>query len=125
MLKITVNIGFITNSSSVVFHFPKELLEFPKVKTFMEKYGIIDGFVGYDLWSRQSCSSLLVNQQQFQEANVQFQDAEYKIYAPAIDDTKAAIIYGDEYETITSELAKIIEECAKENNISVSSSSYN
>ena len=70
--QISVNIGFVTNSSSVVHHFPRELLEHPKVKAFIEKFELQDGFVGEDLWNRDACSSFLVDADQKAEVTRSF-----------------------------------------------------
>jgi len=117
MKKLTAVTGFITNSSSVVYHFPMSALENPKIKLFMERNGLIDsdgschGFIGDDLWNRAYCSSIVFTADEKQGAitNLRGDDAEY--YCPPVIDMQSddfVIIYGDEYESLAADFAHLL-----------------
>lgn len=112
MKKITVNIGFITNSSSVVHHFPKEVLEHPKVKSFIETYGIQNGFVGKDMWRRDECTTLAVTKEQKKDVRNQMDYGSDYCNGPSIDvdSDDIVLVYGDEYSTIVQALMAVIGE---------------
>jgi hypothetical protein len=114
--QISISIGFVTNSSSVVHHFPRELLNHPKVKTFIEKFELQDGFVGDNLWHRDRCGSFLVSADQKAEVARNFSgdnslsDDDYQCKGPAIDmdPDQVVLIYGDEYGSIASSLCSLL-----------------
>lgn len=114
MKQISINIGFVTNSSSVVHHFPKELLEHPKIKVFLEKFEIQNGFVSDKLDCRELCASFLVTTEQKEEA-IKFisenDDVDFKI---DLDQNKFVLIFGDEYSTIVSQLCFLLRRILKE-----------
>lgn len=107
-IKISVNTGFITNSSSVVHGFDQELLEDPDVAAFIQTYGMSEGFVG-DVWYR-SETTFAVTPEQKQEVREAFSTSEFssRSIPGDNDDDSVIIVYGDEYETITSELANLL-----------------
>lgn len=115
--RITVNIGFITNSSSCVYYFPKRVLEDPEVQAFIEAHDLENGYVGSSLWNRGGCSSFLVTKAQKQEAKREL----WSYDGPAAeeptgsisstidpDDDGAYVIYGDEYRDTTHLLCEIL-----------------
>ena len=114
--QISISIGFVTNSSSVVHHFPRELLDHPKVKAFIEKFELQDGFVGDDLWHRAQCGSFLVTPEQKAKVERDFRgdnhlsDGDYQCTGPAIDmdPEQVVLIYGDEYGSIASSLCSLL-----------------
>ncbi len=117
--RVTVNVGFITNSSSCVYYFPKEVLDDPQVKAFIEAHELGDGYLGSHLWSRESCSSFLVTKEQKAEAksilrNPYDDDDKYSDYcseaSKVIDpkDDGVYVIYGDEYSDTTHVLCRIL-----------------
>lgn len=116
--KIVINTGFITNSSSCVYHFDKTLLEVPKIKAFMKAYEIDGGFVGDDLWHRGECATVAINEEQKDEARAKL--SRYDGYSsPTIEDdeSKGVIVLGDEYQTIASELCHMLEQVAREDDV--------
>lgn len=56
MKRLAINIGFITNSSSCIYWFPKEILEDPTVDAFLSAYGFKQDFIGESL-SRSCCAT--------------------------------------------------------------------
>lgn len=111
---IGVNIGFVTNSSSVVYHFPAEVLSHPDVKAFIEALEIRDGFVGEDLWNRGLCETFAVTKEQKAKVARELQDSEY-CRGPAInvDSNEVVVIYGDEYPGLAMTLASLLQEAVK------------
>ena len=62
---LRINTGFITNSSSVVHHFPQELWEHPEVQALAKTYGLdTEGYIGKDLWNRARCESVAITQEE-------------------------------------------------------------
>jgi len=130
-MRLTVNIGFITNSSFAVYHFPRELLENPKVKAFFDTYELHCGFVGYDVTCRNTAGTIAMTAEQRQEVCDQFQagDEEYADYGscyPKIDpnDEDILIIFGDEYDDTASNLAYLMREVADELGIDYGKGDY-
>jgi hypothetical protein len=107
--QISINIGFVTNSSSVVHHFPKELLQHPKIVAFLKAFEIDEGFVGSDLWHRGECATFAVTKEQKEAARSQLQNTDYGP-GPAIDvdGDDFVVIYGDEHRSITATLLDVI-----------------
>jgi hypothetical protein len=125
-LRLGINIGFITNSSSCVHHFPRELLKDPKVAAFLTAFELHEGFVGSELWSRDSCTTVAMTKEQKRE--VQTKLGEMEGYpAPAIDteDDSVVIIYGDEYHSIAQVLARLLTEVAQSLGFTSLSQEYN
>jgi len=122
--QISVSIGFVTNSSSVVHHFPRKLLEHPQVKAFIEKFELQDGFVGDNLWHRDHCASFLVTPEQKAEVTRSFSgdnhisSDDFQYTGPAIDKDpdQVVLIYGDEYMSIASSLCALLSEVLREQN---------
>lgn len=129
--QLTVNSGFITNSSSCIHWFDKRILKDPDVKTFIKKYELGAGSVGRDLMSRSSCASLVVDQKTFLQAAADFQSGDYAEYAPSIFrpgeeyQDNVIVIYGDEYSNIFSELCHLMEDAAKRLKIPHNCTDYN
>ena len=121
-----LNIGFITNSSSAVYHFPRSLLAHPTVKKFIDTFELSEGFVGSNLWSRDTCTTIAMTREQKMAVKAAVADSEYGT-PPAIDtdDDSVVIIYGDEYESIARSLANVMSEAAKSEGITVVSDEYN
>ena len=129
---IGINLGFITNSSSVVHHFPLELLEHAEIAAFMKAMGIETGFVGRELWSRSDCATIAVSRTQKLEARDKIQsfyeDDDEGLGGPTInadDPSTFVIIYGDEYESVASTLASMLRAVAHELGLDHTSQDYN
>lgn len=126
--RISINSGFITNSSSVVHYFDKKLLDHPKVAAFMEAYEIGEGFVGDDLWYRSQCDSILISKASKERAIENLNSSNYADYAPSINSggDEVIIIYGDEYDSLAQDFAHLLEQVAEEQGGgSYGSSEYN
>ena len=113
VMKLSINSGFITNSSSVVHGFDKELLEDPDVAAFMAKYEIQGGYVN-DVWYR-SCDSIAVTPEQKQNLIEQFASSDYSPRAIPVkpDDNQIVVVYGDEYDSLASQLCGLLSSAAK------------
>jgi hypothetical protein len=122
-------VGFITNSSSAVHWFPKELLDVPEVRAFMAAYGLSGGTTGSDLWDRSRCDSVALTEAQKHEVRTQLSSAEYSGgIGESIDPKDAStfvVIYGDEYESVTSELAALLSRICAERGLSQERSEFN
>ena len=130
MRRLTVNIGFITNSSSVIHWFDGAILKDPEVQAFIDAYELSAGSIGENLWNRARCGSLLTTEDQFAQVREDLADeiGSNNIVqngGVATRNGGVAIIYGDEYATIFSELAHVMSEAAERLNISNWSNSYN
>ena len=111
---ISATTNFVTNSSSVVHHFPNELLEHPAVKQFMRIFGLTE-YVSDDLWNRGNCDSIAFSKERKLDliANSKEEDG---YYFPGIDvegDTFVTV-YGDEYESLASSFTSICQVAAQE-----------
>jgi hypothetical protein len=119
-LRLGINIGFVTNSSSVVYHFPVEVLSDPTIQAFLNAFEISGGFVGAEMWHRGACASFAVTREQKEELNRKFNsinDGEEVSYtnvpqAP-LDDNTVTLVYGDEYTSLASNLTHLLREAAK------------
>jgi hypothetical protein len=125
-LRIGINIGFVTNSSSMVYHFPKELLANPEVKAFLDAFELHGGFVGSELWSRDTCTTVAMTKEQKLEVRAKLAESDYG-GAPPInaDDDSIVVIYGDEYQSIASTLARMLCQIAHKTGVTVSGQDYN
>lgn len=120
MKRVTIGIGHITNSSSVVHYFDKRLLGDPDVKAFVEAYGLGEGRVGADLWHRGHCSSYLPTKEAKHEASRRLSGDLYP-FGPGAesgtsireDDDEIIVIYGDEYESFARDLCELLAAAAK------------
>ena len=117
MRHLSINIGFITNSSSVVHHFPAELLKHPKIAAFMEAFEIKDGFIGKNLGYRQDSPTIAITKGQKAEvyANLRTEEAdipEGDIPEINVDSDDFVVIYDDESESIVTALVRLIDECS-------------
>ena len=117
-LRIGINLGFVTNSSSVIHHFPVQLLQHPDVKAFIEAFEISKGFVGSDLWHRGMCATFAVTKEQKEAVRQQLTESEYgRNVEVSIDDDSVVLIYGDEYRSIASSLVHLMGATAQKMNI--------
>lgn len=114
-MKITGNMGFVTNSSSVVYHIPNNIMQDSRVQSFLKTFEVEDGFVGPELWHRGMCSTIAVTKEQKQEAQRQLSDTDYS-GAPTIDveSDDTVIIFGDEHPCIAYQLLDLLDQVAKE-----------
>lgn len=117
--RIGINIGFITNSSSAVHHFPKALLEDPEIKRFLAALEVEDGFIGSDMWSRNECASLLITKEQKEEALRKLADTEYGGSAPGLDmsDESVIVIFGDEHHGICHQISDLFDKACERLNL--------
>jgi len=131
MKRLSGVLGFITNSSSAIYHFPGQLLEHPTIKKFMEIYEIQNGYIGRDLWNRGDCETLATTPAQKEEVAQRFQrDAEqfsFDVPSPGVNvnSDEVLLIYGDEYSGITSILCELMRNAAQELGLTYSSGEYN
>lgn len=114
--RITINIGFITNSSSCVYYFPPEVLQDPDVKAFMEANELTSGYIGSDLWHRSECDSLLLTPEQKATAKRKLWSYDEDSSEEPSEASEAVnpeapgayIIYGDEYQDVTHVLCSLM-----------------
>lgn len=128
-LRLSGNLGFVTNSSSAIHHFPAEVLQDPAVQGFIEQFQIEGGFIGSDLWHRGECATFVTTKGQKQEVvrrlnNIDFDDC---IRLPGVntDDDSVLVIYGDEYQSIASSLSSLMQSAARRMGLEFSSDEYN
>lgn len=124
-LKISGNTGFITNSSSAIYHFPKLVLEDEQVRTLLETYELFEGYVGRDLWSRSDCETLAVTKEQAQEVKDRLLEPGFGIPGVEVSDESIILIYGDEYESLTRVLADSMRQACEKLKLSYSDDEYN
>lgn len=125
--EITLGLGHTTNSSSCIHFFPKEILKHPLLVSFLERYEISGGFVGEDLWSRSTCDSLLLTEEQKNQANKDLKSLD-GFHAPSVVEggqEEFVVIYGDEYSGVASIFAEMCEDVCKELGLKHSSTEYN
>lgn len=124
--EITLGIGHTTNSSSCIHFFPKEILKHPLLASFLERYEISGGFVGEDLWDRSVCDSLLLTEEQKEEADKVLNSMEV-FHPPSVvgNPGEFVVIYGDEYSGIAQIFAEMCEDVCKELGLEHSSTEYN
>lgn len=111
---IGISVGFVTNSSSMVYHFPRKLLEDPTIQTFLKAFEVEEGFIGSDLWHRGECGTFAVTQSQKEQVVKLLGETEY-CRPPAIDmdpDT-VVVIYGDEYPGMASTISGMLRAAAE------------
>lgn len=122
--EITLGLGHTTNSSSCIHFFPKEILKHPLLASFLERYEISGGFVGEDLWMRSTCDSILLTEDQKEEADKDLNSLEG---SPSVvgNPGEFVVIYGDEYSGIAQIFAEMCEDVCKELGLEHSSTEYN
>lgn len=108
MKRLTVNVGFITNSSSVVHWFPRAVLEDPEVRAFVEAYEIGGGFLGEEIWNKSACGSFVVSAEQREALRAALNDGEYGGGHAVGGEGEVAVVYGDEYSSVASELCEVL-----------------
>ena len=120
-MRLSMNIGFVTNSSFAVHHFPQQVLENPAVRGFLRAFEISQGFIGADLLNRSRCGTVAMTKKQKRDVAETFnnefpQDPDELFQAPDIDvkSNDILIIYGDEYTSLAHNLSRLMEEAAKE-----------
>lgn len=129
--RLTINVGFITNSSSAVHWFPKELLEEPEVKTFMDAYGLNEGYVGTEMWGRSTCETVALTKAQKQEvknklgAEPEYGGASIVDRIDPDSDKDFVVIYGDEHCSVTSELSRLLSDAASKRGLVCPCDDYN
>ncbi len=127
-LRLSINIGFITNSSSMVYHFPRELFQDKRIQAVLKAFELDGGFVGSDLWHRGLCATVAMTKEQRIAAKQQLVEAEYGSGTPYIDtedDDSVVVIYGDEHRSIAYILSDMLKTVAEEKGISVGGQDYN
>lgn len=123
-IRVTVNIGFITNSSSCINCFPNELLEHEDVKAFIEKYDIAGGYTGGELMMRSEAEGFLLNEKDKRHAAEVL--AEYHYDVPEItDEDKFTVIYSDEYDSLSMAFCSLLSATARKLGMNVYSYDYN
>ena len=110
-IHMSINVGFITNSSSVIYHFPAEALNHPKIKSIIDAFEIKEGFVGKDLWDRSECASIAVTKEQKKKVQEELNSLDWHS-GPSVnvDSDEIIIIYGDEYDSLAMFLASALTE---------------
>ena len=108
MKHITISMGFITNSSSVIHWYPKEVMEDAQVQAFIKAYDIQNGYVGSDLWNRGACGSFLTNDKLKEQALASLNENDYEHPNIPVGDDTVVLIYGDEYADLTMELSGVL-----------------
>jgi len=122
-----MNIGFVTNSSFAVHHFPKQLLNHPGVKAFIELFEVSRGFVGDDMWTRSMCGTLAVTKEQKKQVVDKFKREQDEFFRPPhidVESDDVVIIYGDEYASLAHQISNLMREAAEEMGLSVSTGDY-
>ncbi len=124
---IGINVGFITNSSSVVYHFPVALLKDPRITSFLQAYEIGDGFIGDDLWARNRCGTLAVTREQKMETGRRLSHPDYGASATVdIDDENSfVVVIGDEHNDIAAILARMLTSISEEQGVHIIGHDYN
>ena len=125
MLRISGNLGFITNSSSAIFHFPRILLEDSRIQAFLQAYGITDGYIGSDLWHRGQCETLALTPEQKRETVSRLEQEDYGHPTIETETDQILVIYGDEYLSLTSTLGALMTQVAEEKGLTYVRGEYN
>ena len=123
MKRLTINVGFITNSSSAIHWFDKKVLEAPEVKAFIEAYEL-KGYVG-EVWYRSNCDTFAPDKETKEQLVAALSQEGYSV--PHIDpnDDKVVVIYGDEYDSMTKALCELLSSVARRDNLYEGSDEYN
>jgi len=114
--ELSGNLGFITNSSSVIFHFPLSLLQHPDVVAVLTAFGVTGGVVGDNLWSRDHCASLLVTPEQKAKALDELLGNEYSKpegTEALLNQEGVVLVYGDEYDSLPRLLCTMMRDLAE------------
>lgn len=96
---LSVNVGHITNSSSVVYSFPKEILENKEIQAILEAYSIPDNMIGSNPWDRGDCHSFVSTEEGWEILHDKFTaDSFYENFIPDHGGPGDVVfVYGDEY----------------------------
>ena len=112
MRTLTLNFGFVTNSSSVIHSFDRELLADPEVDAFLKAFELLDGRIGEKLAWRNFCASFLTTTEQKKRAEEML--AEYPELDLQVDHNNSiVVIYCDETISFASFLCKLLKRAAK------------
>ena len=136
-LTLSITSGFITNSSSVIYNFPNEMLEFPEVKALFRFYNIsmTDGLIPADVWHRsvegdtvvfnREQKQILVDQTKDMFGDFEdMQDMRIPTFNPE-DDSTFTLIASDEAGTIVLAMIHKLDAIARKRGIGVTSDSFN
>lgn len=121
---LSIVTGFVTNSSSVIHGFDRAVLQDPRVQALMDAYDVRGGFIGPHLGSRSHCTSLIMTPEQQKEATERFVGLEYGGFNPGFAEDMVYCIYGDEYESLASELCHIMREVADKKKLAQTSQDF-
>lgn len=122
-MKISFNLGFVTNSSSAIFHFPNLLLKDQRVINFLSKFEI-DGYVSDNLWDRSACTTIALTKEQKVQAFINLRDNDYGPHIN-IDSDEFVVIYGDEGVSLANTFAHLLRDICEELKIKYEQSEYN
>lgn len=120
---LSINVGFITNSSSVVHHFPREVLNDPRVQGFLKVFEIENGFIGGNMWHRGDCDTFAITREQKLDVQNALRHSdfgsEYSSCGPGIDTESDEIViaYGDEYSNLVHALTALIQKVLEEQGV--------
>jgi len=126
MKVLTINVGFITNSSSAIHWYNKAVLDAPEVQAFLKTYEIENGYIGRDVWHRGECDTLAITKEQKTTLKERLGDSEF-CTPPDVDteDDNIVVIYGDEYGGITQSLSHLLDSVARKKGFNLAQSEYN
>lgn len=124
MKKLSLNLGHVTNSSSMVFWFPREILEDEEVRAFLEAFDLTKGWVGADLSCRIGCRSFLLTKEQKQTAAASV-DGCYREPVINLDGDEVVVIYGDEHSDATAHVAEVLSAACQRLGLEYTSEEYN
>jgi hypothetical protein len=119
-MRLSMNIGFVTNSSFMVHHFPAQVLSNPKVAAFIKAFEIANGYVGEDLLNRSMAGTVAITQTQKESVRNQLTI----LNEPNVETDDVVITYGDEYDSVARSLAELMQEAAEDLGISCYSDEY-
>ena len=129
--QIGINVGFVTNSSSMVFHFPRAVFEAPEIQSFLKKFELEEGFVGEDLWYRgTSCGTLAITPEQKALARSRLVKHAYMEeggYYPGIatDTDEVVVVICDETHDRAFIIAEMMKETAERMGFECAGEGYN
>jgi hypothetical protein len=118
---ISINIGFVTNSSGLIYHFPKTLLKNPYILEFLRVFEIGNGFIVGDPSYRNGSSFAVTDEQKEAVRKAFAVDADDGFsYSPNLDagDDEFIVSFGDEHNSVASTLADLFTEICDAQGIS-------
>lgn len=120
-LRLSIHLGFVTNSSSMIHHFPPEVLQDPDVRQFLEVFQIAGGFVGRDMGNRSQCGTVAIDPEQKALLRQRMGDSDLL----AGPDTSVVVVYGDEYRSLANSLAQLMRLAAEKLGLPYSKREFN